>query len=209
MADTPQLFGSAGQPLRRTGSQGFRSQGVRSQNRSGLDEMYLRNLGFSSKDAREGAIDLARSGSRLTRGGQVTTNSVFGQSPRGRLMPAATTQTPSTPRERFREKGTVASAAGVDLENLRDMATVKQPFVPSQPPQIMPATASDAAAGRMDVIGPGGSPTNIVSKYGTASVSSGPRKGEAMTRDTFAGRNIPLKEWLRQRRAAQMERGIA
>lgn len=248
MADAPpQLYGSAGYPVRKSGSQEVRGQGIRSQNFRGLDEKTLRDLGYSSQDARRGAIDLFNRGMRVNPDGTVQSSSIFSKKSYGNIAdmmkeaagenaaptaptaPSPTAASPvapsptarksltpsapaTTPRERFREKGTVASAAGVDLENLRDMATVKQPFSPAQPPQrpqIMPATARDAAAGRMDVMGPGGSPTSIASKYGTASVSSGPRVGKAMTRDTFAGRNVSLKDWLRQRRAAQMERGIA
>lgn len=101
------------------------------------------------------------------------------------------------------------------------------PSDPFKVSEIMPATARDAAAGRMDVMGPGGSPTSIASKYGTASVkrySLSPeelrakargeevrpsRMPEAMTRDTFAGRNVSLKDWLRERRNEQRGRGIA
>lgn len=148
-------------------------------------------------------MDIYGTGMQMTRGG-LEQSSIFN---RPRSPASQSTQTPITPRERFRESGTVASAAGIDPENLRNMAKV-EPFKPAPKPQIMPATASDAASGRVDTMGPGGSPSQITSKYGTASITTGPRKGKAMTRDTFAGRNIPLKEWLKQRRAAQAERGI-
>lgn len=174
----------------------------------------MRNAGMTSDEAREAAIDVYNRGGMITPQGTMTRRDIFTQ---GRQMvgPQAApssippaTQPPVPPRERFRERGTVASTAGINPENLRNMAKVES-FKPTSKPQIMPATASDAASGRVDTMGPEGSPSQITSKYGTASITPGPRVGKAMTRDTFAGRNVPLKEWLRQRRAAQAERGIA
>ena len=278
MADAPpQLFGSAGQPLKPSGRQGARGQGVRSQNFRGLDEKTLRDLGYSSQDARRGAIDLFNRGMRVNPDGTVQSSSIFSKKSYGNIADmmketagenaAPTAPSPASPtaaspvatrsetaargfmgaamapfRSAFNAATKSASAAlsptataptssaAAMREKLRGTGAMGQTTplpMTVERPQIMPATARDAAAGRMDVMGPGGSPTSIASKYGTASVKSyslspeelqAKARGEeirpssmpkAMTRDTFAGRNVSLKDWLRQRRAAQMERGIA
>jgi len=270
MADAPpQLYGSAGYPVRKSGSQEVRGQGIRSQNFRGLDEKTLRDLGYSSQDARRGAIDLFNRGMRVNPDGTVQSSSIFSKKSYGNIADmmkeaagenaAPTAPTPTSPRSETAARGFMGAAmapfrsafnaatksasaalsptataptsgAAAMREKLRGAGAMGQTTplpMTVERPQIMPATARDAAAGRMDVMGPGGSPTSIASKYGTASVKSyslspeelrakargeevrPSRMPEAMTRDTFAGRNVSLKDWLRQRRAAQMERGIA
>lgn len=275
MADAPtQLYGSAGYPVRKSGSQEVRGQGMRSQNFRGLDEKTLRDLGYSSQDARRGAIDLFNRGMRVNPDGTVQSSSIFSKKSYGNIAdmmkeaagenaapsPASpTAASPVAPRSETAARGFMGAAmapfrsafnaatksasaalsptataptsgAATMREKLRGAGAMGQTTplpMTVERPQLMPATARDAAAGRMDVMGPGGSPTSIASKYGTASVknySLSPkelrakargeevrpsRMPEAMTRDTFAGRNVSLKDWLRQRRAAQMERGIA
>ena len=287
MADAPpQLYGSAGYPVRKSGSQEVRGQGVRSQNFRGLDEKILRDLEYSSQDARRGAIDLFNRGMRVNPDGTVQSSSIFSKKSYGNIADvlgkptgggtAPTAPSPTAPRSETAARGFrdaalnagINSAAAVGAafspaasfgsalsEGIKSASAALSPTATSptssaatmrerlrgtsamgqttplpmtvERPQIMPATARDAAAGRMDVMGPGGSPTSIASKYGTASVKSyslspeelrakargeevrPSRMPEAMTRDTFASRNVSLKDWLRERRNEQRGRGIA
>ena len=162
-------------------------------NRSYLDELYFRNAGLSSSEARQAAIDLMRSGFNVLPSGEATPGDLFARSSRmQRTSTPAAGQPPSavpddtvTPSE----QGALASITGLNPDDLRAMASVQPTMrerfstvateeptaqlgetviTGSRPAQGMPPTIRDALSHRVDTIGPAGAPTRISSLYGTA-----------------------------------------
>ncbi len=124
-------------------------------------------------------------------------------------------------REKFfggmpKRDGTVAGAAGVDLEKLRPSFDAL-PTPPTIPTPSAPVTAAqrrqmlaDAASGRMDKF-EGGRLSEIQSKYGTGSVKMlkpGEARPVSMTTDEF-GKPETMKSFLERRKAIQKSKGMA
>jgi hypothetical protein len=182
-------------------------------NRSGLDELYARNAGLSSAEATQAATDAMRAGVNISSSGSAIPTDFFA---RQRMQRAPG----PTMRERFgtatATTGPVATGrAGVGGAGMLPQVAMERPVmqldetVIESRPQGMPPTMRDVLSERVDTIGPAGTPTRISSKYGTATLGTPGARGMvnegAMTRFN----SIPLQKYLRQRRAAQRERGIA
>ena len=202
-------------------------------NRSYLDELYFRNAGLSSSEARQAAIDLMRSGFNVLPSGEATPSDLFARSSRmQRTSTPAAGQPPSavpddtvTPSE----QGALASITGLNPDDLRAMASVQPTMrerfstvateeptaqlgetviTGSRPAQGMPPTIRDVLSDRVDTIGPAGAPTRISSNYGTATLGTPGARATVNEGAATRFNSVPLQKYLKQLRVDQRERGI-
>ena len=206
-------------------------------NRSGLDELYARNAGLSSAEATQAATDVMSRGFNVNSRGEAVPSDFFarqrmqrapGPTMRERFGTATATAGTPAPVVATGRVGVGGAGALPQIAMERPVMQLDETVIESHP-QGMPPTMSDVLSERVDTIGPAGAPTRISSKYGTAtrqdfalspserlkaeagksvrpaSMPSATVNEGAMTRFN----SIPLQKYLRQRRAAQRERGIA